>query len=214
MGPNRAAWLFVAGLSWMVLRSILAQAFGWANTGEMVEHGGWAFLLPAVSLIASFTVPLFFFAFLTHHPFGRRDLLRWATLLALAASLFSFALVLVSFVAIVLRQGAGGAALSVLPSWIMTVVPLFFVVSIFVFLLAFARDEGGDERLNRAAVVSAVGTLVPVLIIIGWIIHTQVGGALPWFPEFSRSLVAKVLGLGAAGALLWFLETFAVSYDR
>lgn len=214
MGPNRAAWLFVAGLAWLVLRGILAHVFGWANAGEIAQHGGLAMLLPAISLVASLTMPLFFFSFLTHHPFENQAFLRGATLLALATSLFSFLLVLVSFVAILLEPGSRGAVLAAVPFRIVTAVPLLFVISIFLFLVAFARAEGKDERLRRAAVVGAVGTLIPLLIILGWIIHTSVAGSLPWYPEFSRSLIAKGMGLAAAGSLLWFLETFAVSYDR
>lgn len=214
MGPNRAAWLFVAGLAWLVLRGILAHVFGWANAGEIAQHGGLAMLLPAISLVASLTMPLFFFSFLTHHPFEDRVFLRGATVLALAASLISFLLVLVSFVAILLEPGSRGAVLAAVPSWIVTAVPLLFVFSIFLFLVAFAQTEGKDSRLRRAAVVGAVGTLIPLLIILGWIIHTRVAGALGWYPDFSQSLVAKGMGLAAAGTLLWFLETFAVSYDE
>jgi len=214
MGPNRAAWLFVAGLAWLVLRGILAQVFEWASVGGTGQQGGLAVLLSAISLAASFTIPLFFFSFLTHHSFEHRVHLRWATLLALIGSLFSFLLVLVSFLAIMLGPESRTTVLAAVPSWATTIVPLLFVLSIFLFLAAYALRGEEDSRLRRAATIGAVGTLVPLMMMIGWIINTRVTGALPWFPDLSRSLVAQVLGLASAGSLLWFLETFAVSYER
>ena len=214
MHPNRAAWFFAAGLAWLVLRGILAPAYPLLGPGAAVEHGGLAVLLPLVSILASLTIPLFFFSFLVHHDFGGRASLKATTILALAASLLSFVLVVASFLDAFRGSGSDGMLSGTGGSWLLVAGPLVFVASLGFYLAVFARHGGAGPQLRRAATVGAVGTVIPLAMIVLWIIHTRVPGALPWVPSFSQGIAAKALGIVAAGALLWFLESFATTYGR
>jgi len=213
MKPTRAAWLFAAGIAWLVLHAILVHALPMLRNEHVAQHGGLSLVVPLLSVIAIGTVPLFFLSFLFHHPFDQRRLLFVATVVAAVASLLSFAMVVQVFVAT-----AGGRSLAetgVIPAapWLNQAVPLVVVTSVVLFLAVFALQSGCRASLRRAATVGAIGTLISMMMIVAWVIHSRVEGALPWYPGVSQSLAAKILGLTAAGALLWFLEAFAVSYD-
>ena len=99
MKPTRAAWFFAAGLVWLVLRGILVHAVPLLRTENVAQQGGILLLIPLVSVIASLMVPFFFLSFLRHHRFDGQRALWAATGFASVASLLSFALVLISFVA-------------------------------------------------------------------------------------------------------------------
>jgi hypothetical protein len=213
MNPTRAAWFFAAGLAWLVLRGILVQAFPVLRPESVAEQGGPLLIVPFLSVVASATIPLFFVSYLSRSPFDRRPVLRIATLVAVAASVAAFLLVLVSFARVVRGLGPGQSQSISTPSGPLTFIPLLLGASILFFLIVFARQGTRDPVLRRAAVIGAVGTAVPVVLITAWIIHGRFEGALPWYPAFSQSLAARVIGLAAAGGLLWFLETFAVRYE-
>ena len=213
MLPTRAAWFFAAGLAWLVLRGILVNAVPVLRTENIAQQGGLLLIIPLISVIASLTVPLFFLTFLRHHRFSGQRALQVMTILAVGASLLSLAVVIMSFVAI--ARGANAADTSIVLSapWLFQAIPLLLVGSLFLFLTVFARQSGCSAGLCRAAAVGALGTLIPVIMISIWLIHSHFGDVFSWYPAVSHSLVAKVLGLAAAAALLWFLETFAVTYD-
>lgn len=213
MKPTRAAWMFAAGMAWLVLQAIVVHALPMLRNDYVAQHGGYLLLVPLTSVVAIATVPLFFLSFLFHHSFSRGRLLRAATVVAVIAALLSFAMVVLAFVAT-----AGGGSLAetkVISSapWLTQAIPLLVASSVVLFLAVFARQSGCGRSLQRAAAVGAVGTLVSVAMVVAWVIHSRVEGALPWYPGVSQSPAAKILGLAAAGALLWFLEVFAVSYD-
>jgi len=213
MNPTRAAWFFAAGLAWLAFRSILVHALPRMQADQIAQHGGLLLMIPLISVAASLTAPLFFLSFLRRHRFADQRTMRGATILALTASLLSAVLVLLSFV--VIFRGADATEIPIVrsSSWLFHAIPLIFVGSIFFFLVVFSRQSGCDTGLRRSAGVAAVGMLVPTILIALWVFHARVEGVLLWYPSFSQSLVAKVLGLAAAGTLLWFLETFALSYD-
>ncbi len=213
MNPTRAAWFFAAGLAWLTLRGILVDALPLMRADQIALHGGLLLMIPLISVAASLTVPLFFLSFLRSHRFWDQRTLRGATILALTASLFSAALVLLSFVVIFRGTDAAEIPMVRSSSWLFQAILLIFVGSIFFFLVVFSRQSGCGARLRKSAGVAAVGTLVPTILIAVWVFQSRVEGVLLWYPSFSQSLVAKVLGLAAAGTLLWFLETFALSYD-
>jgi hypothetical protein len=213
MRPTRAAWFFAAGLAWLVLRGIVGRAVPWLDADFISQRGGILLVVPMLSVLASFTAPLFFLSFLRHHDFAARPGLRAATALAAASSLTSFLLVLVSFVTI--SRGAGVSTPFVSSSpWVVQAVPLAFVGSLLLFLAVLSRQDDIDRRLRRIAGIAAVGTAIPTAMIIAWIVSTQIEGSLDWYPEFSLGLGAKILGLVAAASLLWFLEAFAGGYDE
>ncbi len=213
MHPTRAAWFFAAGIAWLALRGILVQALPQLRADQIAQQGGLFLIVPFVSVVASLTAPLFFLSFLRRHRFTEQLALKGATILALTASLLSSALVLMSFV-IAVRGAVAAETPFVLSSpWLFQSIPLAFVGSLFLFLVVFTRQSGCDASLRRAAGVAAVGAVIPTIMIAAWVLHSRFEGALLWVPSFSQSLGAKVLGLAAAGSLLWFLETFAVSYD-
>ena len=215
MHPRRAAWLFAGGLAWLVLRGILIRTFPVMGAEQAFERGGVFLLVPLISLIASLTVPLFFFSFLFHNDFTGQRALKIATIIALTTSSLSFASVVTGFVISIRGIEPGGGGTAQLTLWLYTVVPLLFVASLVVFLAAFGGQSGFvDPRLRVAARIAAVGASVPVVMMVAWIVSTWVPGALPWVPDFSRSLVAKALGLAAAGSLLWFFESFATTYGQ
>jgi len=213
MKPTRAAWMFAAGMAWLVLQAILVRVLPMLRNEHVAQHGGLSLVVPLLSVAAVATVPLFFLSFLFHHPFDRRRLLHVATVAAAATSLVSFAMVVLAFTAI--AAGGSLAETRVMSSapWLSQAIPLLVVTSVVFFLAVFARESGCGPRLRRAATVGAVGTAVSMLMILAWVIHSRVEGALPWYPAVSQSLTARILGLAAAGALLWFLEAFASSYD-
>ena len=213
MKPTRAAWFFAAGLAWLALRGILVHALPSLRADQIAQHGGLLLIIPLISVVASLTAPLFFFSFLLRHRFSKQRILQGATIFAASTALLSSVLVLISF--IVTASGSSTAEIPFVLSspWLFQAIPLLFVGSIFLFLTAFARQSGCDASLRRSAGVAAIGTLIPTVMIAAWTLHSRFEGVLLWYPSFSESLVAKILGLAAAGALLWFLETFAVSYD-
>lgn len=213
MNPTRAAWFFAVGLAWLVFRGILVHALPLMQADQIAQHGGLLMMIPLISVAASLTAPLFFLSFLRRHRFAGQRTMRGATILALTASLLSAVLALLSFVVIFGSADAAEIPIVRSSSWLFQAIPLIFVGSILFFLVVFSRQSGCNARLRRSAGVAAVGTLVPTILIAVWIFQAQVEGVLLWYPAFSQSLVAKVLGLAAAGTLLWFLETFALSYD-
>ncbi len=139
-------------------------------------------------------------------------MLQGATLFAAVVSLFSSVLVLAE--SVILARGAGTAGIPSLLSspWLVQVIPFLVVGSLFVFLLIFSWQSGCGPGLRRSAMVAAVGTLIPIGMMSIWVLHARTEGAFMWYPSFSHGLVAKIFSLAAAGALLWFLEAFAVSY--
>lgn len=209
MKPTRAAWLFAIGLAWLVLRGLLEHAFPALRAEYIAQQGGILLVVPVMSLAASLAAPIFFASLLRHHDFSAQRGLRSATVFALVASLASTALVLTSLFLIVRGPSLdpGGT------SWALSLTPLVFVLSIFVFLLTLARIGDVDPELRSAARVGAIGTTIPIILIVAWIVNSLYG-VLPWYPAFSQGLLAKILGLGAATALFWFLETFAKRYDK
>ena len=212
MRPTRAAWFFAAGLAWLVLRGILVQAVPMLRTEEVARHGGILLLLPLLSVAASLAAPVFFISFLRHHDFSERRALKMATVVAALASLISFALVTMSFVAA--ARGISPADLPVvhLLPWLFQAIPLLFVGSLCLFLAVFSRRSGCAKGLCSTAAVAAVAMLIPTIMIAAWVVQVRYGEFLQWYPDFSRSLTAKGLGIVAAAALLWFLETFATTY--
>lgn len=213
MKPTRAAWLFAAGLAWLVLRAVLVQAVPLLRTDQLTERGGLLLVVPLISVAASLTIPLFFGSFLLHHDFSHRPLFRTVAIAAALSSLGSFGLVVVSFVANVLGGSPTESGIIFAAPWLYQLIPLFFVGSLVPFLAVFAKQSEFGAGLRRAATAGAVGSLVSTVMIVAWVIHSRVEGALTWYPAVSQGWVAKILGLAAAGTLLWFLETFAVSYD-
>ena len=213
MNPTRAAWFFVAGLAWLVLRSILVHAVPQLRADHVAEQGGLLLFIPLISVVASLAAPLFFLSFLRHHPFPRQRLLQITTVFAAIASLLSFALVLMAFVTTIGGVRITDSSSLLFVSWLLQTIPLLFVGSLFLFLVAFAQSDVGNQVLRRAAAVGAVGAMIPSMMIAAWVIHSRFPEHLTWYPAISQSLAAKVLGLAAAGTLLWFLETFATTYD-
>ncbi len=213
MQPTRAAWLFAAGLVWLVLRGLLLPVLPFLGTEHAVRQGGWLLVIPTLSTVASLAVPLFFSSFLRHHRFDGQRLLRTMTVLALVVSLVSFGVVALSWIDTVRGvEPLDGIIASTAP-WLIVVVPAAFIVSIFGFLVAFAAQCRCAPSLRKSAAVAAIGTVVPIVLIAGWALHSSGSGWLPWFPAFSRSLPVRVIGLAAAGTLLLFLESFAVGYQ-
>ena len=213
MKPTRAAWLFAAGLAWLVLRGILVNAIPALRADRIAQEGGSWLLVPLLSFVASLAAPVFFISFLRHHSFLGRPALRSATIFAVVASVLSCGLVMISLVATagVFNLGSGGTG--VMDRWLPAVIPLLFVVSIFLFLFALARSTDLNPGLRSAARVGAISTSIPILMILAWI-GNSLFGIPAWYPAFSQGLVAKLLGLSAAAALFWFLESFARRYGR
>lgn len=213
MHPTRAAWFFAAGIAWLVLRGILVRALPPLQVDQIAQHGGALLVFPLISVVASFTAPLFFFSFLRRHRFPNQRILHATTFFAVVASLLSAVLVLSSF--IITARGSAPTAMPLVHSspWLFHAIPLLFVGSLTAFLAVFAWQSGCEPGLRRSAGVAAIGTLIPTCMIVVWVLHTRFDGAFLWYPPFSQSLAATILGLTAAGALLWFLETFAKSYD-
>ena len=91
---------------------------------------------------------------------------------------------------------------------------LLLVGSFLLFLVAFARSEAGNPGLRRAAVVGAVGAAVSTIMVVIWVGYLRFPELVDWYPAISGSLASRLTGLAAAGALIWFLETFATTYDE
>jgi len=213
MKPTRAAWLFAAGLAWLVLRGILVNAFPALRAERIAQDGGIWLLIPLLSFVASLAAPVFFISFLRHHSFAGRPVLRSLTLFAVVASVLSCGLVMVSLGATAGVIDLGSGRTGVMDRWLPAVIPFLFVVSIFLFLFALARSSDLDPGLRSAARVGAISTSIPILMILAWI-GSSLFGVPAWYPAFSQGLVAKLLSLSAAAALFWFLESFARRYDR
>jgi len=213
MKPTRAAWFFVAGLVWLVLRGILLQSLPQIRFDYVAEHGGLLLLIPLTSVVASLAVPLFFLSFLRHNRFRGRRLLQFATVAAAVGSLMSFLLALASLVAAVRGIRPSDWPLLLASPKLFQTNLLLLVGSLLVFLLAFARSDAGNERLRKAAMVGAAGAMVSTIMVVVWVLYLRFPDLLTWYPAVSGSLVFKLTGLAAAGAFLWFLETFATTYD-
>ena len=164
MNPTRAAWFFVAGMAWVVLRGILVHAVPQLRADFVAQQGGLLLVVPLISVVASLTVPLFFLSFLRHHRFTHQRFLQVSTVVAAVASLLSFALVFMAFVTIV--RGIRPPDWSVLLSspWLLQIIPLLLVGSILLFLVVFSRSTAGNSRLRRAAAVAAVGAVIPSIM--------------------------------------------------
>lgn len=213
MRPTRAAWFFVAGLAWLVIRGLLVQTIPSFGPARIAEHGGLWLVIPFVSFVASLTAPLFFGSFLRTHDFAGQQLLRWATVAAFFGSVLACGLVLVSFVA-TLRGGiAPGARPAATLLWAAGAVPLFFVLTIFVFLIVFSATAKTSQQLRSAARIAAGGAAVPLVMMLIWAVHRATGGPA-WYADFSRSMAARLIGLAAAATLVMFLESFARCYHR
>ncbi len=214
MQPTRAAWFFVAGLFWLVLRGILLQFMPQIQTGYVAEHGGFLLVIPLVSVAASLTMPLFFLSFFRYHQFTAQRVLKVATIVAATVSLMSFLLALTSFVAAL--RGIHPADWPVLLSSqrLFQTNLLLLVGSLSVFLLAFARSEVINERLRKASKLGAAGALVSTIMVAVWVLYLEFPDLLAWYPALSGGMLSKLTGLAAAGTLVWFLETFATTYDR
>lgn len=213
MKPTRAAWFFVAGLVWLVLRGILLQSLPQIRTDYVAEHGGLLLLIPLASVVASLAAPLFFLSFLRHHRFTRQRVLQFATFIAAIASLMSFLLALASLIAAVRGiRPSDWPFLFSSPRLFQTNL-LLLVGSLLLFLLAFARSDAGNARLRKAASVGAVGAMASTIMVVVWVLYFRFPDVLAWYPAVSGSLGSKLMGLASAGAFLWFLETFATTYD-
>lgn len=213
MQPTRAAWFFVAGTAWLVLRGILVHALPSLHPDQIAQHGGPLLILPLLTVLATLTAPLFFSSFLFHHRFDDQRLLQGATILAAAVSLLSSVVVLAESVLLVRGAGTAGMPPPLSSPWLAQVTPFLVVGSLFVFLLVFSWQSGCGPGLRRSALVAAAGTLIPMGMMAIWVLHARTEGAFVWYPSFSHGLAAKIFSLAAAGALLWFLEAFAVGYN-
>lgn len=213
MKPTRAAWFFVAGLVWLVLRGILVQSLPQIRTDYLAEHGGFLLLIPLISVVASLAVPVFFWSFLRHHRFEGQRILRIATWIAAVASVLSFLLAVAALIAAVKGIRPPDWPFLLSSPGLLQATLLLLVGSLFLFLLAFARSDACDARLRRAAAVGAVGAMISTIMVVVWVLYSRFPELLAWYPAISGSLVSKLTGLAAAGTLLWFLETFATSYE-
>jgi len=211
MKPTRAAWFFAAGLAWLVLRGILVSSFPALRVDRIAQEGGVWLVIPVLSFIASLAAPLFFTAFLRHHRFAGQKVLRSVTVFAVVASALSSLLVLFSLLATARVLDVGSGWMGAVDGWLPAVNPLALVLAIFLFLSVLARTGDLDREVRSTARVAAIGTLIPLFLIVAWIANSLVG--IPsWYPAFSKGLAAKILGLAAAAVLFRFLESFAVRY--
>jgi hypothetical protein len=214
MKPTRAAWFFAVGIAWLVLRGIVGASIPALNPAAVARDGGWLLVIPLVSVLASVTIPVFFISFLRNHRFDNQRWLLTATVLGASASMLSLALVVVSFSAMVRRADPIFPSPEHAGFWLREAIPLLLVVAVLLFLVAFARQSRCPVGLRKAATVAAVGAVVPTAMMVLAMVHVSAPAAVPWFPGFGESPVPRILGLAAAAALVWFLETFAVSYGR
>ena len=166
-----------------------------------------------ISVVANLAMPLFFLSFLRHHRFIRQRLLRFATVVALVASLASFTLAVASLVAAVRGIRAPDWPFVLSSPRLLQANLLFLVGSLLLFLVAFARSDVGNARLRKAAAVGAIGAAVSTIMVVIWVFYLRFPDLLDWYPAISRGLASRLTGLAAAGALIWFLETFATTYD-
>ena len=212
MQPTRAAWFFVAGLAWLVLRGIVGASVPGLSSADVVRVGGVLLVIPVCSVLASATIPLFFWSFLRHHSFAGQRGLKVATVVALVASVASLVLVVVSLFSLSSGTGVVPPLMNGPLGWTVDLIPAIFVGALLVFLVAFARQCPCDPALRSAAWVAAIGALVPVVMMVAAGVYSRFPDAMPWLPDVGSSLISKGLGLAAAAALLWFAETFAVRY--
>lgn len=214
MKPTRAAWFFAAGLVWLVLRGILVQSVPQIRTDYLAEHGGVLLLIPLISVVAGMAVPVFFLTFLHHHRFEGQRMLQIATGVAAIASVGAFILAVAALVAAVKGvQPADWPWLVSSPGLLQTTL-LLLVGSLSLFLLAFAGSGAFGARLRKSAAVGAVGAMVSMIMVVVWVLYARFPDLLAWYPTISGSLLSKLTGLAAAGTLLWFLETFATTYEE
>lgn len=212
MRPTRAAWLFVAGIAWLVLRGILARSIPALQPERVAESGGLWLLVPLLSVVASLTIPLFFISFLRRHDFAGQPWLLAATRFAVAAATASFLLVTFSYVGLMRGTGSAVVGRADAAPWLIQVVPMALVLSLIAFLLTFARQSPSPPALRRAAMVAAAGAVVPALLMAAWMVYARAPESVSWWPEVASSLPARLVGLAGAAALVWFLESFATSY--
>jgi hypothetical protein len=212
MNPNRAAWFFVAGVAWLVLRGILGRSVPGMHPAQVAEVGGFWLVIPLVSVVASLTIPLFFIVFLRSHDFTGQRWLLLATRVSVVTSVASSVLVLVSCVGVVGGPGSPAAFAMAAVPWLVEVVPIALVFSLVAFHLAFACQCPCSSKLRRAAAAAAVGAAIPSGLMVVWMVHLRFPEAIPWWPEIARSAVMRMLGLAGAAALVWFLESFALRY--
>jgi hypothetical protein len=213
MKPTRAAWFFAAGLVWLVLRGILVQSVPQIRTDYVAELGGLLLVIPLISVVASLTIPVFFLSFLRHHRFAGQRFLQVTTVVAAVASLLSFLLALTALVVAVGGIRPPDFPFLLSSPGVLQTVSLLLVGSLFLFLSAFARSGECTVRVRRAAAIGATGAAISVIMVVVWILHFRHPDLLDWYPAVSASLASKVIGLAAAGSLLWFLETFATADD-
>jgi hypothetical protein len=212
MKPTQAAWFFIAGLVWLVLRGILVQSLPQIRTDSVAEHGGLYLLIPFVSVVASLAVPVFFLSFLRHHRFEGQRFLQLATVAAAVAALLSFFLAGVVLVAVVRGIRPPDWPFLVSSPAVFQSTLLLVVGSLVLFLVASARSDAFNARLRRAAAVGAVGAITSAIMVVVWVVHFRFPNLLDWYPVVSGSLFSNIVGLAAAGTLLWYLETFATCY--
>ena len=214
MKPTRAAWFFVVGLVWLVLRAILLQNLPQIRTDYIAEHGGMLLLIPLISVVASLTIPLFFLSFLRRHRFIRQRFLRFATVVAAVASLLSFIQSVASLVAAARGLSSPDWPFLLSSPRLLQANLLFLVGSFLLFLVAFARSDAGGPSLRKAAAVGAVGAAVSTIMVVVWVGYLRFPDLMDWYPAISRSPASRLTGLAAAGVLVWFLEAFATTYGE
>lgn len=214
MKPTRAAWFFVAGLVWLVLRGILVQSVPQIRTDYLAEHGGILLLIPLISVVAGMAVPVFFLTFFRHHRFEGQRMLQIATGFAASASVVAFMLAVAALVAAVKGVRPPNWPWLVSSPGLLQTTLLLLVGSLFLFLLTFAGSGAFGPRLRKSAAVGAVGAMVSMIMVVVWVLYSRFPDLLAWYPAISGSLLSKFTGLAAAGTLLWFLETFATTYEE
>jgi hypothetical protein len=213
MKPTRAAWFFAAGLGWLVARALLVKAFPAIHPDQIFTQGGPWLLIPLVSFLASLTPPYFFLSLYRAHDMSGDRGLRWSTIAAVVGSVLSSMLVLISLVLVIRRTVFEAGSFPFPVEGILWLIPFSFVLSMLVFFVFLSRARGIDPAIRSAARVAAAGTAIPILMMLAWAAH-RLSGGLSWYPGFSQGLGGRILGLAAAAALFFFLETFATRYRR
>jgi hypothetical protein len=213
MKPTRAAWFFAAGLAWLVARALLVKAFPAIRPDQIFAHGGPWLLIPLVSFLASLTPPYFFLSLYRAHDMSGDRGLRWSTIAAFVGSMLSSMLVLVSLVLVIRGSAFEPGSFPFPVEGVLWLIPFFFVLSMLLFFVFFSRARDIDPAIRSSARVAAIGTAIPILMMLAWAAH-RVSGELSWYPGFSQGLGGRIFGLAAAAALFFFLETFAARYRR